>query len=68
MPVTRLFLEPQNTIAISSAREKPKRRAANVVAARIVATSAASTSATTSRPAGGRRDHKPESVAALNTP
>ena len=31
IPVTRLFFEPQNTIAISSSREKPKRRAAKAV-------------------------------------
>jgi DNA-binding transcriptional LysR family regulator len=33
MPLTRLFFEPQKTIAISSARENPNRRAARAVQA-----------------------------------
>lgn len=42
IPVTKLFFDRQNTIAISSSRERPKRRAAKAVRPNIVSSSAPS--------------------------
>ena len=65
MPLARLFLEPQNTIVISSALLKPSRRAVQVV---TVSASASSTAHTPSRPTsalGGTCFHRPSMTAAL---
>ncbi len=42
MPLAMLFFEPQNTMAISSSREKPNRRLAIVVATMIAPSMTAS--------------------------
>ena len=55
-------------MAISSSREKPRRRAAKAVKASITASSAPSTIASTSKLDSRQRDHMPDSVAALIAP
>ena len=65
MPLARLFLEPQNTMVISSALLKPSRRAVQVV---TVSARASNTAHTTSRPARAPGDtcfQRPSMTAAL---
>jgi len=67
MPLTRLFFEPQNTIAISSARENPNQRAMQAVAVSIGAKSAASITTSIASDPGASGSQIPPTVAALNT-
>ncbi|MNN11029.1 hypothetical protein D3C81_1239690 [compost metagenome] len=58
-PVARLFLEPQNTMGISSKRLKPRRRANQVMPGIAMASNTTATNAAVSNELIGVLLHKP---------
>ena len=66
MPLARLFLEPQNTMVISSSLSKPSLRAIHVVLTSASASSTPHTSTSPSSADNGTCFQSPSITAALN--
>lgn len=64
-PVARLFFEPQNTMAISSARLKCRRRAMKVIESIAMASNSAAAPSTPSNAGNGIFCHSPSFTDAL---
>ncbi len=64
-PEARLFLEPQNTMAISSSREKPRARADQVVALMTMVRITAQTASTMAMSCTDTLRQMPSTTAAL---
>src|SRR5690606_31846480 len=64
-PVAMLFLDPQNTMVISSSLLKPSARAIQVVATSTTANNTQQTSVSVTSVAGGTASHRPPTTEAL---